>query len=62
MSKKPLGTNRKTKKPSSRGMKNVGFIALLALFALIIFAASNQPSTLKKIPITTAVQDSNSGR
>lgn len=43
-------------------MKNAGFIALIVLFGLIIFAASNQPSTLKQVPITTAVQQSNNGQ
>ncbi len=53
-----------SKKPSSnrRGMKNVGFIALLVLFGLIIFAAANQPSTLKSIPSTTAIRDNNDGK
>ncbi len=43
-------------------MKNAGFIALLILLILIVFAASSQTSTLKKIPITTAVQQSNAGQ
>jgi cell division protease FtsH len=43
-------------------MKNAGFIALIVLFALIVFAASNQPSTLKAIPATTAIRDSNNGK
>jgi cell division protease FtsH len=43
-------------------MKNAGFVALIILFGLIIFAASNQPSTLKSIPSTTAVKDTNSGK
>ncbi len=43
-------------------MKNAGFIALIVLFGLIIFAAYNQPSNLEKIPITTAVKDANTGK
>jgi cell division protease FtsH len=43
-------------------MKNAGFVALLILFGLIIFAAYNQPSTLKSIPATTAIKDNNSGK
>jgi hypothetical protein len=42
-------------------MKNLGFIALLVLFGLIIFAAYNQPNTLKSIPATTAIKDTNDG-
>ncbi len=54
-SKGPKNTNR-------RGMKNAGFIALLVLIGLIVIAASNQPNVLKSIPITTAVQQANSGQ
>jgi cell division protease FtsH len=43
-------------------MKNIGFIALLILFGLIIFAAYNQPNTLKSIPSTTAIKDTNAGK
>ena len=53
--KRPKNTNR-------RGMKNAGFIAILVLVALIFIAASNQPSMLKNIPITTAVQQANAGQ
>jgi cell division protease FtsH len=60
MDKKPLHNNR-SKKTNNKGMKNAGFIAILVLVALIVIAAANQPSTLKDIPITTAVQQSNKG-
>jgi cell division protease FtsH len=43
-------------------MKNAGFIALIILFGLIVFAAANQPSNLQKIPITTAVSEANAGK
>lgn len=43
-------------------MKNAGFIALIVLFGLIVFAASNQPSSLKAIPATTAIRDNNDGK
>ncbi len=62
MDKKSLRPNRKSGKSTNRGMKNAGFVALIVLFGLIIFAASNQPSTLKQIPITTAVQQANAGK
>jgi len=60
MDKSPLRKNR-PKGNNNRGMRNAGFIALLVLIALIVLAALNQPSNLKQIPITTAVQQSNSG-
>jgi cell division protease FtsH len=62
MDKKPLRSNRKPNKPASKGTKTAGFIALLVLFGLIIFAASNQPDKLDKIPLTTAVSESNDGK
>jgi len=43
-------------------MKNAGFVALLILFGLIIAAAYNQPSSLKEIPATQAIQDTNAGK
>jgi cell division protease FtsH len=53
--RKPTGKNR-------RGVKNAGFIALLVLFGLIIFASLNQPSTLKEINATQAIKDANAGK
>lgn len=45
-----------------RGFKGAGFIALLVLFGLIMFAAYGQPSGLKEVPFTTVVEDSNKGK
>lgn len=42
--------------------KNAGFIALLILFGLIVYAAFNQPSSLKDVPFSQVVQDSNGGK
>lgn len=47
---------------NSRNMKNIGFVALLVLFALIVFAAYNQPSTLKTISASQAVSETNAGK
>src|SRR5688572_17198419 len=55
-------TNRKPSPKNKRSAKNAGFIALMVLFALIIFAASNQPSTLKEINSTKAIADTNAGK
>lgn len=60
MDKKPLRPNRKNTK--NRGMKNAGFIAIIVLFALIMVAYYNQPSTLKEIPFTQAVSEANGGK
>ena len=64
MEKKPFKgnhSNRKGATPNRKGMKNAGFIALIILFALIALAATNQPSTLKPIDVSTAVQQANDG-
>jgi cell division protease FtsH len=62
MDNQPPRINRnKVANNKNRGMKNAGFIAIIVLLGLVIFAATNQPSTLTKIPITTAAQQSNNG-
>jgi len=45
-----------------KSFKNAGFIALIILFGFIIFAALNQPSSLKSIPFSQAISDANSGK
>jgi cell division protease FtsH len=52
------------RKPNSRNRraKNAGFIALIVLFGLIIFAAYSQPSNLKEISATQAIANANSGQ
>lgn len=60
MDKKPLRPNAK-RNSGGRGFKNVGFVALLVLVALISYAAYKQPTTLKEIPLTTAINDANAG-
>ena len=62
MDKKPHRPNRRQPVNNRRSMKNAGFIALIILFALIVAAAYNQPSTLKEIPATTAISDTNAGK
>ena len=53
-SKRGQGTNK-------RGMKNAGFVALLVLIGLVVYAAANQQSTTPSIPITKAVREANAG-
>lgn len=62
MDKKPRTGNRKPNAGNRRGMKNAGFMALIILFGLVILAATNQPSTLKDIPVSTAIADANAGK
>ena len=42
--------------------KNAGFIALLLLFGLIVYAALNQPSQLKTVPFSQVVTQANNGK
>lgn len=59
-----------TKSPRSSGKrpagkrtgKNIGFIALIALFTLIAVSAMNQPTALKEIPFSQAVKEANAGK
>jgi cell division protease FtsH len=55
----------KMKQPSGgkkRGFKGAGFVALLVLFGLIIFSATNQPSTLKEVAFSDVVKQANTGQ
>lgn len=62
MDKKPFQSNKsKNTKSSRKGFKNVGFIALVVLLALIVFAAYGQPSGLKEISESTAITQANNG-
>lgn len=45
-----------------RGFKGVGFIALIILFGLIMFAAYGQPDSLKTVPLTEVIKDTNAGK
>jgi cell division protease FtsH len=62
MDKKPFRPNpHSANQPPKRGVKNAGFIALLILLGLVIFAAYSQPSTLTEIPLTQAISQANAG-
>lgn len=64
MDKKPFrvkqpggGKNRK------QGMRSAGFIAILILFGLVVFASMNQPQkNLKDVPFSEVVQNANQGQ
>ena len=62
MDKKPLRNATKLTKNNKRGAKNIGFVALIVLFVLIIFSSSNQGLNLKQISSSTAIADSNDGK
>lgn len=62
MDQNPLRNNRPGKQQNKFMLKNAGFIALIILLILVIFSAVHTPSTLKTIPITTAVKNANEGK
>lgn len=45
-----------------RSYKSYGFIALIILFGLIIFAAYGQSSNIKNVPLTQAISEANKGK
>jgi cell division protease FtsH len=60
--KKPFKKVPSGGKSPRSGFKNAGFIALIILFGLIIFAAYGQPKNLKEIPFSDVVKQANSGQ
>jgi cell division protease FtsH len=61
MDKKPFRGNQSKGGKSNRGFRSAGFIALIVLLALVIFAAYGQPSSLTEVPITQAISQANAG-
>jgi cell division protease FtsH len=62
MDKKPFQPNSTSGGKGRKSFKNFGFVALLLLIALIIFAAIGQPSTLKSTPFSDVIRSANSGQ
>lgn len=46
----------------SNRFKNAGFIALVILFGMVVYAAFNQPSQLKEVPFSQVISDANGGK
>jgi cell division protease FtsH len=66
MDKKQLKLGKKNSddkkgKPSGKGWKNVGFIVILLIFGLIIFASTGNSDNLKTVPLSDVVQRANNG-
>lgn len=49
------------KSPRKRGLKNIGFLALVVLFGLIIFASQNQEKPLQEVPTSEVIRLANEG-
>lgn len=62
MDKKSFRTNNKGGRDPKRGVKNVGFIAMLILIGAVIYAAYNQPSQLTNKPYSEVVSETNEGK
>lgn len=62
MDKKPFRTSQTPRNSGRRGFKNIGFIAILVLIALIIFAAVGQPNQLKSVSFSDVIHRANSGQ
>ncbi len=62
MDKKPINTKSNGSLNNKRNIKNAGFLILLVLFGLVLFASSNQTnSNIKTIPITQVITNANKG-
>jgi len=63
MEKKPFRLNNGRGDGGRNRFKNAGFIALIVLFGLIIYAAvSNQSTQLKPVPFSQVISDANNGK
>jgi cell division protease FtsH len=65
MENKPFrnnGSKSKRNRNNNRGVRNAIFIVLVIVIVIAILARLGQPGVLKEIPITEAVQQSNSGQ
>jgi cell division protease FtsH len=60
-SNKPFRPNNRGNS-NKRSYKSVGFIAIIAIFVLIMLAAYQQSGGLKTVPLTQAVSENNEGR
>jgi len=61
MDKKPFGS-KKQGGDKKKGLKNIGFVAILVLIAAVVYAGYNQPTKFKQVPITEVVSSSNEGK
>lgn len=61
MDKKPFRPKGNNDYNKRRGFKNIGFVVLIILAGLIIFAAYNKPSTLKSVAFSDVINRANKG-
>src|SRR3990167_9077131 len=61
MDKKQFSPTQNPNKNGKRGMKNIGFFALIILVGLVVFSAYGQPSNLKDVPFSEVIKSANAG-
>ena len=61
MDKKPFKNNAGGKKNGRGGLKNFGFVALLALFGLIVWASFAQPPAKQQLTFNDVIKQANAG-
>jgi cell division protease FtsH len=61
MDKKRFRMSKKGGNPKKRGMKNVGFVALLVLIGLVLFASYGNQPKLQKLPLSEVITHANNG-
>lgn len=62
MDKKPFRSSQAPGGNGRKGFKNAGFIALLILIAMVVFAAIGQPGTLKDVSFSDVINRANAGQ
>lgn len=61
MDKKSFRRSKSKDYGKNKGFRNVGFVALIVLIGLVIYAAYNQPSSLETKPLSEVVARANKG-
>lgn len=56
-----MKSKNKAPKPKRNGVKNAGFVALIILFGMVIFASYGNKTELQEIPLSQVVQQANNG-
>lgn len=62
MDKKPFTPKLAGGPPKKNSIKNAGFIILLVLFGLIIYASYNNKPKLQEVPLSSVIQQANEGK
>jgi hypothetical protein len=62
MDKKPFQPKSGAPGTSRKSFKNFGFVALVVLIGLIVFASLGQASPLKSVPFSDVIRGANSGQ